>query len=174
MLGADRCPESPTEFGVSRCDRETSKMGMPLPTEVCSTIEKHSASNSQLLNIDCCLALSIIWRRSVIFTTVCSMALNKPYTSGCLRQREKSDWPATMSQTHSSEPVVTFRNKCVKTEKRNISSHGLQHCVTVYMYCTWLSVTATAEFSVVGFINECWIRNDVTVNGDGIIRFFVI
>jgi len=31
MLWADRCPESPTDCCASECDREASKMGMPLP-----------------------------------------------------------------------------------------------------------------------------------------------
>jgi hypothetical protein len=77
----------------------------------------------------------------------------------------------TMFQTNSSETVTKFRNNCPETEQPNISCYEPQDCITIYMYCILLSVTATSEFSVVWFNNECWIRKDATVNCDGITGF---
>ena len=60
MLGADRCPDSPTDFCASECDLEASKMGMPLPPGGLQHHKKNSAWNSRLLNIDSCLELFFI------------------------------------------------------------------------------------------------------------------
>jgi len=127
--------------------------------------KKKSARKSLIQNTDNRLALSFVGMLLVTSKSVCSMMLDKTFTSKYLRHTEEAERLATKSRPNSSETFTKAGNSV--TEKRGIE-HWNSRTSEIYFY---LCMSHIALSESVCRVSSCRVpprimNYDVTVNGD--------